>query len=341
MIPTELNENHVPLINLAIKSAFPENSWTHEKTLSQGNSPSVLYILNIKNKKFVAKLTDPNYPGSNLSTVYDAQIKGFNNKIAPRVYYSDPSAGILIMDHIEAVPFDKINHEQPETIEKLAKLLNRLHLCDDFQKGLSSFERVDFRHNLIPLNFKSHHLIKQAIQAKETIQKILIDDEDIKPSHGDLSPFNLLFDGSYFLLVDWDTATQDNLYFDLATCLIFFYFNNEEASEIFLQNYFGRSPSQAERDKLDLMKIFVYIYYGITFVYTSSLRKVELFSQEAIETLPSYSEFMKSIGSGKVNLGNGKSQQQLGFIYLKVVEVACSSEVFKNSITRLNPETPD
>ena len=335
MIPKELNKNHVPLINLAVKSAFPEDSWTHEKTLYQGNSPSVLYILNIKNKKFVAKLTDPNYPGSNLSTVYDAQIKGFNNKIAPKVSYSDPSAGILIMDHIEAVAFDKINYEQPETIEKLAKLLSRLHLCDDFKKGLSSFERVDFRHNLIPLNFKSHNLIKQAIQTKETIQETLTDDKDTKPSHGDLSPFNLLFDGNSFCLVDWDTATQDNLYFDLATCIIFFYFNNEEASEIFLRNYFGRSPSQVERDKLNLMKIFVYVYYGITFIYTSSLRKVELLSQEAIDTLPSYLEFMKSIGSGKANLGNGKSQQQLGFIYLKMAEAACSSEVFKNSIRRL------
>ena len=53
------------------------------------------------------------------------------------------------MDYIEAVSLGEINHSQPETVEKLAKLLKCLHRCDDFQKGQSSYERVEFRHNLI------------------------------------------------------------------------------------------------------------------------------------------------------------------------------------------------
>jgi len=331
----EMKDEHQILITQGVKNAFGEDEWGHVETFSRGNSPSVLYKLKINNKNYVAKLTDPNYLGFSLKTAYAAQINGVNNRVAPKVHYSDPNTGIIIVDHIEALPLDEINHNQPHTIKKLAKLLKRLHLCDDFQKGLSSYERIDFRHDLLPLNFKSHPLIKQAIQVKEMIQHTLIDDEDIKPCHGDVSPFNLLFDGDSFWLVDWDTATQDNFYFDLATCMIFFYFNDEEASETFLNNYFERSPNQVERDKLNLMKIFVYIYYGITFAYTSSLRKIDLLSQETIEALPSYLEFMDSIGSGRVNLGDGRSQQQLGFIYLKMVEVACSSDVFKNSTIRL------
>jgi|GEM_PF-4416338 hypothetical protein len=70
-------------------------------------------------------------------------------------------------------------------------------------------------------------------------------------------------------------------------------------------------------------------------LYTSSVRKVNLLSQERIEILPSYLEFMNSIGSGEVNLSDGQCQQQLGFIYLKMVNEACSSEAFKNSIARL------
>ena len=63
MIRTEINSNHVTLINLAVKNAFGEDSWTHEETFSRGNSPAVLYNLKINNKNYVAKLTDPNYPG--------------------------------------------------------------------------------------------------------------------------------------------------------------------------------------------------------------------------------------------------------------------------------------
>ncbi len=335
MTRPKLNKDHVTLINCAVKKAFTEDSWTYVETFSRGNSPSALYKLKINNKNYVAKLTDPNYPGWSLTAAYSAQINGFHNKVAPRVHYSDPSTGILVMDYIEAAPLEEINHKQPEITEKLSKLLKRLHHCDDFQKGLSMYQRVEFRHNLLPPNFKSHNLIKHAMQAKEMIEHILIDANDIKPCHGDVTPFNLLFDRNSFWLVDWETATQDNFYFDVATCMIFFYFNNKKTSELFLNHYFERPPTQMERDKLDLMKVFVYVYYGITFAYTSSLRKVDLLSQEAIDALPSYLEFMDSIGSGEVNLGDGQAQQQLGFIYLKMAEAACSSEEFLNSVTSL------
>jgi hypothetical protein len=339
MIRTELNKSHIALINSAVQIAFGSDSWVHEGTLSQGNSPSALYILKVNNKNYVAKLTDPNYPGCNLGAIYGAQIHGFNNMVAPKVHFSDPNTGIVIMDNIESVPFDEINHNQPDMIEKLSKLLKRLHLCSDFDKVSSSYKRIEFRHNMLPLNFKSHPLIKKAMHLKELIQHTLIDDGDIKPSHGDVSPFNLLFDGNFFWLVDWDTATQDNFYFDLVTCLIFFYFNNEEASEIFLNNYFEGTPNQVQRDKINLMKIFVYLYYGITFAFTSSMRKINLLPQGAIEGLPSYLEFMNSIGSGEIDLGEGLSQQQLGFIYLKMADSACSNEEFYKSVKRLKNGT--
>ena len=330
-----MNNEHQRLITQAVKNAFDADAWLHVETFSRGHSPSVLYKLKIKNKDYVAKLADPNYSGWNLSTVYGAQINGFKNAVAPKIYYSNPNTGILITDYIEAVSLDKINHKQPDTLEKLAKLLKRLHLCDDFQQGPSIYDRIEFRHNLLPLDFKSHPLIKKAIQVKEIIQQTLVDAKDIKPCHGDVSPFNLLFDGNDFCLVDWDTATQDNFYFDLATAMVFFYFDDEDASEVFLKHYFGQAPNQVERDKLNVMTIFVYLYYGINLAYTSSVTKINLLSQESIEALPSYSQFMDSIGSGKVNLDDGQSQQQLGFIYLKMADAVCRGDAFKNSISRL------
>ena len=332
---TEMTNEHQRLITQAVKNAFETDSWLHVDTFSRGHSPSVLYKLEIENNHYVAKLADPHYSGWNLSTAYGAQINAFKNGVAPKIHYSNPNTGILITEYIEAVSSDKINRKQPDRLEKLAKLLKRLHRCDDFQQGPSIYDRIEFMHNPLPLDFKSHPLIKQAMQVKETIQQTLVDAKDIKPCHGDVTPFNLLFDGNDFCLVDWDTVTQDNFYFDLATAMIFFYFDDEHASEVFLEHYFGQAPNQMETDKLNVMTIFVYLYYGISLAFTSSGRKIDLLSQEAIEALPNYSQFMDSIASGKVNLSDGQSQQQLGFIYLKMADAVCRGDAFKNSISRL------
>ncbi len=80
----------------------------------------------------------------------------------------------------------------------------------------------------------------------------------------------------------------------------------------------ANSQLQPEKAKFSLMQIFVYVYYGIMFIYASDKQQVELLSQEEIDDLPSYVEFMDAIRTGKINLGDGKSQQQLGFIYLKM-----------------------
>ena len=39
----------------------------------------------------------------------------------------------------------------------------------------------------------------------------MIDKDDLRPCHCDIHPFNLLYDGNDFWLVDWAIAAQENL----------------------------------------------------------------------------------------------------------------------------------
>lgn len=331
----EIKSELAALINQGVKNAFGQDSWELVEVLTQGLSSSSLYKLRVEGKDYVAKFSDPNHPHNNLNREYHAQAKGVNNLVAPTVHYADPTAGIIIMDYIDIAALDNISRQQPDMVEKFATFVKRLHSCDDFQKDASIYQRIEFVHDQLPPDFQASELIKLAIQVKDDLQKRLIDEEDLKPCHSDINPFNLLYDGNDFWLVDWAVAAQENFYFDLASCVTFFYFQNDNVAEMFLNAYFGRSINQNEEDKFNFMQAFVYVYYGLMFIFIGCTQKVNLLSQEEIDMLPSYLQFMNSIGSGEVNLGHSKSQQQLGFIYLKMAESAYYSQAFKDAAARL------
>ncbi len=332
---TEMKGEHQALITQGVKNAFGQDSWELLEILTRGLSPSSIYKLKIDGRNYIAKFSDPNHPHNNLMREYHAQGNGVKNMVAPAVHYADSSVGIIIMDYVNMVVLDRANRQQPSMIEKFSQFVRRLHSCASFQKDASIYQRVEFVHDQLSHDFQTSELVKLSLQIKEEVQRRLIDKDDLKPCHCDINPFNLLYDGNDFWLVDWAAAAQENFYFDLASCVTFFFFQNNDVAEMFLNAYFKRSLNQNEKDKFNLMQAFVYVYFGLMFIFISCVQKVDLLSQKEIDKLPSYSLFMDSIGSGEVNLGCAKAQQRLGFIYLKMAKSAYNNQAFKNGVTRL------
>ena len=332
---TEMKGEHQTLITQGVKNAFGQDSWELVEALTLGHSPSSIYKLRIDGRDYIAKFSDPNHPHNNLMREYHAQGNAVEKMAAPAVHYNDPSVGIIIMDYVNIVVVDRENRRQPEMIEKFSQFVRRLHSCASFQKAASIYQRVEFVHDQLPSDFQSSELVKLSLQIKEEVQRKLIDKDDLKPCHRDIHPFNLLYDCSDFWLIDWTAAAQENFYFDLASCVTFFFFQNNGAAEMFLNAYFKRSLNQNEKDKFNLMQAFVYVYFGLMLIFNSCVRKANLLSQKEIDKLPSYSQFMDSIESGEVNLGCGKSQQRLGFIFFKMAKSAYNNQAFKDGATRL------
>jgi hypothetical protein len=70
------------------------------------------------------------------------------------------------------------------------------------------------------------------------------------------------------------------------------------------------------------MRLFVYVYYGITFTSLSLHIKANLpvLNDEDIKNSPTYLSFMQAISVGQVNLSDSKTQLKLGFILLKTAK---------------------
>jgi thiamine kinase-like enzyme len=180
-------------------------------------------------------------------------------------------------------------------------------------------EILDHFYQKLSMETRRISLVQQSMEKALSLEGFLLSPGDTRPSHGDLNPSNVLFDGSKYWLVDWQAAAPRNLYFDLACCATFFYFFNENLCIQFLKDYFDREVTQEEMEKYQLMRMFSHIYYGIGFIAISGELDphLSLMSDDELEKLPSYLAFMQDIGAGKVNLGSAKAQQQFGFIFLK------------------------
>jgi thiamine kinase-like enzyme len=98
--------------------------------------------------------------------------------------------------------------------------------------------------------------------------------------------------GKTIKLLDWDSASPQNLYFDLATCTLFYYYYDEDnLYRELLTQYLQRKPSEVEENKYYMMIIFAYIYFGIGFV--TIYPNLKSLSDKECQTLPSFSEIYR------------------------------------------------
>lgn len=70
------------------------------------------------------------------------------------------------------------------------------------------------------------------------------------------------------------------------------------------------------------MRVFTNMYLGIGFISLplNLDNNTKILSDENIEKLPTFINFLQSIGSGRVNLADSNIQQQFGFTFLKNAE---------------------
>jgi len=319
MKKSELAIEHIEKINFAVRQGLGIQDWEPISLLSGGLTGIPVYRIEVENKSYAIKLEDVN--DQNFDLVRNYQIIEIVSKqgISPEVYFTNAQRGIILMKYIDQKPRPEAS---PLWMKEFAAIIRKLHDNNSFSNWKSVIEILDYFYQKLPSEYMQKSNIKKCMQEMNRMENIIFDKNDIRACHCDLNPVNVLFDGKEYLLVDWQAASPQSFYFDLACCACWFYFYSEELCAAFLTYYFDREATEEEKAKYYLMRIFTYIYYGIGFISIPLKTKPDfhVLSDADIETLPTVLSFMQSIGSGQVDLSDANTQQQFGFVLLKTAE---------------------
>ena len=182
--------------------------------------------------------------------------------IAPPVRYLDEVNGVVVIPFIEQRPITD-HPGGPEGIAAAtAELLARLHATSSFPRH---GDFVDNLRRVIVYLTVAGRIAPGLLDAHRDAFDELIAAYPWHPdtfvsAHNDPNPSNVLYDGERLWLVDWETASRNDPFIDLAIAC-----NSHAAADVstsLLRAWLGADPDDLARARLALMRHVVRFYAG-------------------------------------------------------------------------------
>ena len=131
---------------------------------------------------------------------------------------------------------------------------------------------------------------------EKTVQ-LLEGSKEYRSCHNDLNGGNILWDGRKVILIDFEAATLEDPYFDLATVINHFIFDPDLEMR-FLEVYFGAETSDSQHVRLSLMKQVSHCYYAAHFLSFARQAGVEYYTEEELQELPAMKDIRIGLKEG-------------------------------------------
>jgi thiamine kinase-like enzyme len=167
----------------------------------------------------------------------------------PKILFAAPENGVLIWQYIPGVTLDDTTTKPREITSSMGSLLGDLHqlnapvslpVFSSFINRYRDLLSAEMNHSIILKGFSLFDLISKS-QAPMVL------------SHNDINPGNLLI-GKKLFIMDWEYASLNHPYFDLASSIENLALNNEQIKE-FIQSY-ETSGFAVEHEELALWREF-------------------------------------------------------------------------------------
>lgn len=230
--------------------------------------------------------------------------------IGPRVWYTSTEDGISITDFVEARPFPRT-----QALALLPGTIRKLHALPPFPapRVVNYFDAMD----RMVRRFQAAEILPPSESAElfelyaQVIDVYPRDGSDTVPSHNDLRPENILFDGERAWLVDWEAAFSNDRYLDLAV-VANFVVTNPADEETYLRKYFGEAASDYRRARLYLMSQLLHLFYPAFVMLFNSKGK----SIDSIANAPDFRAFHDRIWAGQVDLAGDETKREYAKVHM-------------------------
>ena len=183
--------------------------------------------------------------------------------IAPPIRYVDAGAGVVIMPFVSQRPLTDFPGGPPAVASAVAALLARLHrtptfpahgdYMDNLARMLAYLERSG---RVAPGLLDQHAAGFERIRAAYPWSP-----DSFVSAHNDPNQFNMLYDGDRLWLIDWETASRNDAFIDLATVSGYLAPTADLRDDV-LRSGLGREPDPLARARLALMGWLTQLYAG-------------------------------------------------------------------------------
>ncbi|MBM3632660.1 MAG: hypothetical protein FJX03_02995 [Alphaproteobacteria bacterium] len=311
-------------ITKAFRKAFDVSLPNEFQPLTGGLSSPGIYKVVINKTPYVLRLSHPKRKLGDEQRTMSCIRLGADTGLSPKIYYTSAEDGIIIMDYIKQklLNWEELTHSNH--LKALAATLRKLHAGPKFPEFVTVFEvRRSFERMLGEDRPEFLEELSVSLDKIESSLKEFKIDEC--PCHHDLRFDNLLLDGEKFWIVDWEAAAQGNFLFDIATVIIFMAITATQ-EDLFLETYFGQSPTDVQRLQLELMKQFVLSYYGTAYLMVAKTRYQLSPARQDISTLPDAQLFLRNHIRNSSSSISPQNIQEFGLVLLY--------QAFKNARAR-------
>ena len=147
----------------------------------------------------------------------------------------------------------------------------------------------------------------------ERAERMLASDPRLVPSHNDLNPANVLWDGERVWLVDWEQSGLTHPYYDMAALTTFLVIDDDVALQLVTAQE-GAPLSAAQAALFLALRRLAMVFYATIFF---SLGTLEGNVPAALDDVPSMGELYAQMASGTLSLRSPEGQARFGAAMLK------------------------
>ena len=147
-----------------------------------------------------------------------------------KILYHDLDRGILIREFHEGKEISYSDIRRKENLISLGKEIKKVHEIKIDNVAINNFENaIENYKDTLKNKIKNNWYLNQGFKIFDSLS---YRKEQIIFSHNDLNRENILFNKKYFF-IDWEYASANSPYFDLASIISSYDFNDEEIGYLF------------------------------------------------------------------------------------------------------------
>ena len=147
-----------------------------------------------------------------------------------KILYHDLDRGILIREFHEGKEIAYSEIKRKENLISLGKEIKKVHEIKIDNVAINNFKNlIENYRDILKNKIKNNWYLNQGFKIFDFLS---YGKEQIIFSHNDLNPENILFNKKYFF-IDWEYASANSPYFDLASIISSYDFNDEEIGYLF------------------------------------------------------------------------------------------------------------